>query len=72
MIHVKDNVWKPDTGFKYISNGEIFAKEVHLRVADDIANWHDTNDEPPAPEDEATEQDYIEALGKLGVKTDEA
>ena len=72
MINVRDNVWKPSDGYKYISNGDIFASEIHLRAGDSITNWHDTNEEPPTPpdpEDEATSEDYEAALNRLGVET---
>ncbi len=52
MINVEKNIWIPSEGYKYISNGVIFARRIYLGRNDSIDNWHDTNDEPPAPEDE--------------------
>lgn len=67
MINVRDNIWKPSEGYKYISNGDIFASEIHLNKNDNIANWNDTNDEPPEPEEPATPEEYDEQLARLGV-----
>lgn len=56
MINIHDNIWVPEEGYKYISNGEVWAYEIALGKSDSIENWHDTNDEPPAPEDEEAER----------------
>lgn len=69
MRNVEKNIWEPSEGFKYISNGDIYAAQIHLNKNDNISNWHDTNDEPPAPSDEATSEDYQSALNRLGVQT---
>lgn len=70
MINIHDNVWIPEEGYKYISNGEVWAHIIALGKSDSIENWHDTNDEPPAPEpeEEATSEDYEQALKELGVQ----
>lgn len=69
MINIKDNEWIPSEGYKYISNGNTWSEHIFLGKKDNINNWHDTNDEPPEPEDDedATEQDYIDALNEMGV-----
>lgn len=70
MTNVHDNLWIPSDGFKYISNGDTWSTEIHLGKFDSIDNWHDTNEDPPAPpepEEEATTEDYEEALGRFGV-----
>lgn len=70
MINVKDNVWIPSDGFKYISNGETWTNQIMLGRADNIDHWHDTNDEPPEPEeDEATTEDYQQQIERFGVRT---
>lgn len=60
----------PSDGYKYITNDNTFTDVLFLGKNDNETNWHDTNDEPPVPpepEEQATEEDYIEALEKLGV-----
>lgn len=72
MINVEGNLWVPSEGYKYITNGEVYTDSIRLGRTDSIDNWHDTNDEPPAPpdpEDEATPADYEAALNRLGVET---
>lgn len=49
MINVKDNVYIPSEGYKYITNGEVFATEIMLGRNQNINDWYDTNDEPPEP-----------------------
>lgn len=71
MRNPHGNYWIPDEGYKYITNGEVFTDSIYLGARDSIANWHDTNDEPPEPapgEEEATAEDYAAALKELGVK----
>lgn len=65
MRNVKDNLWVPDEGYKYITNGSIYTDSIYLGKADSIENWHDTNDEPV----DATAEDYEAALERLGVET---
>jgi len=69
MINLRDNVWVPSDGYKYISNGTVWSTEIRLGRTDSISNWHDTNEEPPepTPEEPATSEDYEEALGRFGV-----
>lgn len=72
MINVEGNLWIPSEGYKYISNGKTWTDSIRLGRTDSIDNWHDTNDEPPAPpvpEEEATSEDYEAALNRLGVET---
>lgn len=68
-MNIERNKLTPDEGFKYISNGEVWSELVFLGRTDSVDNWHDTNDEPPEPEDdeEATAEDYENALGRFGV-----
>ena len=47
MINVEGNYWTPSSGYKYITNGEIYKDSIFLGRCDNISNWHDTNDEPP-------------------------
>ena len=47
MINVEGNYYIPSEGYKYLSNGEVWTDSIYLGTADDISNWHDTNDEPP-------------------------
>lgn len=60
---------EPDEDYRYITNGNVWAVTAILGKSDSIGNWHDTNDEPPEPEDDedATAEDYEEALGRFGV-----
>lgn len=41
----------PSDGYAYITNGTVWASEAYLGRSDSVDNWHDTNDEPPSPED---------------------
>lgn len=52
MIHVKDNLWVPGDGCKYITDGVVCTDSIYLGKNDSIERWHDTNEEPPVPEDE--------------------
>ena len=65
MINPYGNRWEPEEGFKYISNGEIWTDGINLGKRDSIGNWHDTNSEPPMPEDEPTADEVLDIL--LGV-----
>ena len=69
MRNLHGNYWVPDDGYTYLSNGEVWTDGLYLGAADRIENWHDTNDEPPGPEDQATAEDYEAALARLGVET---
>ena len=62
MINISGNEWLPDEGYKYISNGEVWTDSIFLGAHDDIANWHDTNDEPPEPQDEPTAEELLNIL----------
>lgn len=71
MRNVTGNLWIPDEGYKYITDGVTYTDSIYLGKNHDIANWHDTNDEPPEPdpgEEEATAEDYEQALADLGVR----
>lgn len=52
MKNISGNKWVPDDGYKYISNGTVWTDSIFLGAKDDIANWHDTNEEPIEPEEE--------------------
>ena len=69
MINPHDNYWIPSPGYTYLSNGEVWTDSIYLGASDRIDNWHDTNDEPPEPGEEATAEDYETALNRLGVET---
>lgn len=72
MRNVRDNIWVPSEGYKYITNGTCWTEMIFLGTRDSISNWHDTNDEPPVPPEpgeEATVEDYEVALNRLGVET---
>lgn len=62
MINIKNNNWQPSPGFKYLTNGSVWSESIYLGKYDSIDNWHDTNDEPLAPEEELTNEDYKTAL----------
>lgn len=62
MRNVQGNLWIPDEGYKYITNGEVYTDSIYLGKNDSIDNWHDTNDEPPEPEDELTDEETLEIL----------
>ena len=69
MINVGGNLWVPAEGYRYITNGTTWTDSIRLGRTDSISNWHDTNDEPPEPSEEATPEDYEAALNRLGVET---
>lgn len=54
----------PSEGYAYITNGTVWASEAYLGRSDSADNWHDTNEEPPSPEDEE-EVDPEEVLSEL-------
>lgn len=56
-----------DNSYKYISNGSVWTDCVVLGRTDRVENWHDTNEEPPEPEEQATDEDLENALTELGV-----
>ena len=62
MINVHDNYWIPSDGFKYITNGEIHTDSIYLGAKDSIDNWHDTNDEPPEPEEDIPDDEALNIL----------
>lgn len=65
MRNAQGNLWVPDEGYTYITNGEVYTDSIYLGSRDSINNWHDTNDEPPEPEDEPTVEDKAEAFDIL-------
>lgn len=65
MKHLGNNVYVPDDGYKYICKNDLFATQIKLGKNDDISNWHDTNDEPPEPQDEPSAEDKAEAYDIL-------
>ena len=62
MINVKDNYWIPDEDYKYISNGEVWTDSIYLGMNDNIANWHDTNDEPPTPDEDISDEEAFQII----------
>lgn len=62
MINVSGNKWVPSEGYSYISNGEVWTDSIFIGASDDISNWHDTNDEPPTPEDDVPAEEALEIL----------
>ena len=48
MIDV-NGVLKPDVGYRWISNGTIWAEIVYIANEESAKNWYDTNEEPPMP-----------------------
>lgn len=62
MINPHDNYWIPSPGYKYLSNGEVWTDGIFLGRTDDINHWHDTNDEPPAPEDEIDDSEALDII----------
>lgn len=62
MKNVQGNLWIPDEGYKYITNGEVYTDSIYLGAKDSISNWHDTNDEPPKPEDDLDDSEALEIL----------
>lgn len=71
---IQGNVITADEG-KILTNGETYSTQVYLGIYDSPENWReidppeDTGDDPAGdimPE-EATEEDYAEALSMLGV-----
>ncbi len=62
MKNVSGNHFVPDDGFRYVTNGTTWAGSIYLGRTDNLSNWHDTNEEPPGPDDEV---DDAEALGIL-------
>lgn len=65
MINVSGNKWIPSEGYKYLTNGSVYTDSIYLGSTDSISNWHDTNDEPPEPEDDVPDEEALSIL--LGV-----
>lgn len=51
MINTRNNEWIPSEGFKYLTNGTVWTESLIIGRSDNIENWHDTNEEPPVPEE---------------------
>lgn len=62
MINLHDNYWIPGEGFKYLTNGTVFTTGICLGKADNIGNWHDTNDDPPTPEEEIPDSEALSII----------
>lgn len=43
---------EPDDGYKYVTNGTSYSTSAILGASAKESDWHDTNDEPPSPEDD--------------------
>lgn len=50
------------------TNGEVYGKEIWLGVNDEPANWREVPESEMSDEADATEEDYLAALAKLGVQ----
>lgn len=53
MTNIKDNLWIPSEGYKYLSNGVIWTDSIYLGRTGNINDWHDTNEEPSILDDES-------------------
>ena len=62
MRKIGENQYVPDDGYKYISNGEVWTDSIFLGANDVILNWHDTNDEPPTPEEEILDNEAFQII----------
>lgn len=62
MINVHDNYWIPSEGYKYITNGTSWSDGIYLGRLDNIANWHDTNEEPYDESDPISEAEALSIL----------
>jgi hypothetical protein len=62
MINTGGNNWIPSPGFAYISNGEVWTDSIQLGANDRIENWHDTNENPPEPEEDVSDAEAVEIL----------
>lgn len=62
MRNVKDNLWIPDEGYKYLTDGVTWTDSIYLGKGQSIDAWHDTNDEPQEPEPELTDEEALEIL----------
>ena len=67
MINESGNKWIPSPGYKYISNGTVWTGSIYLGSSDSIDNWHDTNEEPPEPEEDVPDSEALEILLGGGV-----
>lgn len=43
---------EPEEGYKYVTNGEAYSEMVTIGKNANESDWHDTNDDPPSPEDD--------------------
>lgn len=62
MKNPHGNYWVPDEGYKYLTNGEVYTDSIYLGKNDSIDNWHDTNDEPPEPEEGIPDEEALDIL----------
>ena len=64
MRNVKDNLWIPDEGYKYLTDGVTYTDSIYLGKGQNINVWHDTNDEPHDPdlEEEIADEEALEIL----------
>lgn len=62
---IDENHILPSEGYAYITNGTVWASEAYLGRSDSVDNWHDTNDEPPTPEEELTPEQIISRLEEI-------
>lgn len=59
---IDGNHISPSDGYAYITNGTVWASEAYIGRSDSVDNWHDTNDEPPEPEEEVTPEEIASEL----------
>lgn len=62
MINLQGNLWVPGEGYKYLTNGVVYTDSIYLGTRDSIDNWHDTNDEPPEPEEDIPDEEALDIL----------
>ena len=62
MINTEANKWIPSPGYLYVSNGEVWSDSIYLGKDDRIENWHDTNEEPPEPDEEISNEEALAIL----------
>ena len=65
MKNVQGNLWVPDEGYKYLTDGVTYTDSIYLGKGQSINAWHDTNEEPHDPDPEPTAEDKAEAFDIL-------
>lgn len=62
MRNIQGNLWAPDEGYKYLTDGVTYTDSIYLGKGQSINAWRDTNDEPPEPDPELTDEELVEIL----------